>query len=304
MNEPFFAVAFFLFGLVFGSFLNVCIHRLPLGRSVVKPGSTCPNCGKPVRWYDNVPVVGWLVLRGRCRDCSHPIRFRYVAIELLTGMLFLGSYLAFGPTVEAAKYCAFSFLLLGLIATDAEHHLLPDALTLPGFWLGVALSLVVYVGGPTARLLPDSMPFDSELTLRAASLMNALIGAAVGAGFIWLVGRAYLAARGVEGMGFGDVKLMAMVGAFLGAAPTVLVLFLASLVGSLAGLFAMLLVWFKRRGRYGRARRADAASRAWQGARVLYRRFEIPFGVFLGSAALLAAYFGQPVIDWYAGLYR
>src|SRR3954469_19864486 len=144
----------FVLGLAFGSFLNVCIYRLPLGLSVVRPGSACPNCHESIAFYQNIPVLSWLVLRGRCHHCRARISARYLAVELLTGTLFLACYLHFGLTLAALKYSVFGFLLLGLIFTDAETQLLPDKLTLPGIILGTVFSLVVPVNDLASQLLP------------------------------------------------------------------------------------------------------------------------------------------------------
>jgi leader peptidase (prepilin peptidase) / N-methyltransferase len=296
------ALAVLLFGLALGSFLNVCLHRLPRGLSVVSPGSACPSCGRPIPARDNIPVLSWLLLRGRCRHCRARISPRYAAVELLTAALFLVFFLHFGPTLQFVKFCLFAFLLLGLIFTDAAHKLLPDAFTLPGLLLGVAFSLVVplevvavrgllWLAGLPALVLP----------WRLLSLAESLLGAAVGAGLIYAAGALYLRLRGVEGMGFGDVKLMAMVGAFLGAKLTLFTLFAASLLGSLFGLAAVLNVWIKRARRHRRRGRApaEARRRAWISAQLVYRHYEMPFGVFLGSMALLAALLGDPILRWY-----
>jgi len=143
--EPIFACAIFLFGLAFGSFLNVVIYRLPRQKSVVLPHSACPNCGAAIAPYDNIPVFSWLLLRGRCRKCETRISPRYILVELLTGIIFLLVFLEFGPTLATLKFCIFSFLLLGLIFIDAEHKLLPDRLTIPGLILGIFFSLFVPV---------------------------------------------------------------------------------------------------------------------------------------------------------------
>lgn len=228
------ASAIFLFGLLFGSFLNACIYRLPLGLSVVTPRSACPNCKQAIAFYDNVPVLSWLILRGRCRHCKTPISPRYLLIELLTGVLFLACYWYFGLTLATLKYCTLSFLLLGLIFTDAETKLLPDKMTLPGLALGVGFSLITPVNDLAAQFLPGmiNLPFSDDISVRLISLVDSLLGAAVGASFIYGAGAIYLRWRGSEGMGFGDVKLMAMVGAFLGIKLTVFTIFTASLAGS------------------------------------------------------------------------
>src|SRR6516225_3387707 len=152
--DPVFAAAIFALGLAFGSFLNVCIYRLPLGISVVTPRSACPKCKQGIALYDNMPVLSWLILRGRCRHCKARISPRYLLIELLTGLLFLACYAYFGWTLSTLKYCAFAFLLLGLIFTDAETKLLPDKLTLPGLALGIVFSLIVPVNDLISQFLP------------------------------------------------------------------------------------------------------------------------------------------------------
>ena len=152
--DPAFASAIFLLGLALGSFLNVCIYRLPLHLSVVRPGSACPTCQKPIRFYDNVPILSWLILRGHCRSCNARISPRYLVVELLTGALFLACYAHFGLTLATLKYCVFGFLLLGLIFTDAETHLLPDKMTLPGLGIGLLFSLAVPVNDLASQFLP------------------------------------------------------------------------------------------------------------------------------------------------------
>jgi leader peptidase (prepilin peptidase)/N-methyltransferase len=301
--DPVLAAAIFVLGLCFGSFLNVCIYRLPLGISVVTPRSACPKCKHGIALYDNMPVLSWLILRGRCRYCKAKISPRYLIIELLTGLLFLLCYWYFGFTISMVKYCAFGFLVLGLIFTDADTKLLPDKLTLTGLALGIAFSLFVPVNDLVSQFLPGmvSLPFSGDISERLFSLLDSLLGAAVGASFIYGAGAIYLRWRGTEGMGFGDVKLMAMIGAFLGVKLTVLTIFSASLAGSIVGLATVLIVWLKRTRRFAK-RFADAAAarqRAWQSAQVVYRNFQMPFGVFLGSMALVALFFGDRFLHWY-----
>lgn len=299
---------------------------MPRGLSVVSPRSACPNCGMAIAFYDNIPVLSWLVLRGRCRNCKAPISPRYAVVELLTGLLFVFSWLApqtawfesgyrrivagsFGPVdvpyepnALAFQLCALSFLLVGLIFTDAETKLLPDLLTKPGVAVGLAFSLLVPVEGPAHFLLRSVEQW------RVLSLVNSISGAVLGSAFILCVALAYEALRGVEGMGRGDVKLMALIGAFAGVKLTLLVLLLGSLIGSLFGLALIVFVWRKRLVRRRTRKTSESASkarsRAWQSAVLIYRNFEIPFGVFLGTAALFAVFGGSVLIDWYTSLYR
>jgi leader peptidase (prepilin peptidase) / N-methyltransferase len=305
--DPLFASAIFFFGLAFGSFLNVCIYRLPLDLSVVTPRSACPGCMQPIAFYDNIPVLSWLILRGRCRRCKARISPRYLLIELLTGLLWLACYWYFGLAISTIKYCAFSFLLLGLISTDAETKLLPDKLTIPGLALGLVFSLLVPVNDLASQFLPGilNLPFSGDVATRVLSLIDSVLGAVVGASFIYGAGAIYLRWRGMEGMGFGDVKLMAMVGAFLGMKLTIFTIFAASLAGSLFGLTTVLVVWMKRTRRFmQRLSDAHAARRrAWQSAQMVYRHYQMPFGVFLGSMAMLAFFVGNQFLRWYGRLW-
>jgi len=305
--DPIYAATIFVFGLAFGSFLNVCIHRLPLGESVAKARSACPGCKRPIAFYDNVPVISWLILRGRCRNCRCKISPRYLIVELLTAALFVACYSYFGLTMATLKYCVFGFLLLGLIFTDAETKLLPDKLTLPGLALGVLFSLLVPVRDVASQFLPAmvNLPFSADLASRLFSLLDSLLGAALGASFIYGAGAVYLRWRGAEGMGFGDVKLMAMVGAFLGIKLTILTIFAASLAGSLFGLTTVLVVWIKRTHRFSRrfATLQAARRRGWQSAQMVYRHYQMPFGVFLGSMALLALFVGNQFLSCYRRLW-
>jgi len=305
--DPVIASLIFFAGLAFGSFLNVCIHRLPLGRSVVTPRSACPTCKEPIAFYDNVPVLSWLILGGRCRQCKSKISPRYLLIELVTGVMFLACYWYFGLTLATLKFCTFAFLLLGLIFTDAETKLLPDKLTLPGLALGVIFSVLVPVNDLASQFLPGvvSLPFSGDVSLRVLSLLDSLLGAALGASFIYGAGAIYLRWRGTDGMGFGDVKLMAMVGAFLGMKLTIFTIFTASLAGSFFGLTTVFVVWVKRTHRFmKRLANAQAARRrGWQSAQVVYRNYQMPFGVFLGSMAMIAFFFGNRFLHWYGGLW-
>jgi leader peptidase (prepilin peptidase)/N-methyltransferase len=293
--------------LIFGSFLNVCIHRMPRGLSVVAPRSACPSCNQPIAAYDNIPVVSWLLLRGKCRHCKVAISARYAAVELLTGLLFGLSYMAAkGMPAEAIKYSVFCFLLVGLVFTDAETRLLPDLLTKPGIALGVLFSLLVRLEGPVETFLR------ANVNWRIVSLANSIAGALFGSAFLLAIALLYQAVRGVEGMGRGDVKLMALVGAFLGMKLTLFVLVLGTMVGSIFGGLLILAVWRKRLARRRRRVSNEPASiaraKAWSSAKLIYRNFEIPFGVFLGVAALVAVFFGDSLIDrymrWSMGLYQ
>jgi leader peptidase (prepilin peptidase)/N-methyltransferase len=248
-----------------------------------------------------------MILRGRCRNCKAYISPRYLVVELLTGAIFLACYAHFGATLATLKYCAFGFLLLGLIFTDAETHLLPDKMTLPGLALGLGLSLVVPVNDLASQLLPGlvSLPVSSEVSWHLLSLVDAVLGAVVGASFIYGAGAIYLRARGIEGMGFGDVKLMAMVGAFLGAKLTIFTLFSASIAGSLFGVSTVLAVWIKRtrrRMKLNHESAGDARRRAWVSAAIALRRHQMPFGVFLGGMAMVALFYGNSFLKWYWGL--
>jgi leader peptidase (prepilin peptidase) / N-methyltransferase len=301
--DPVFALAIFALGLAFGSFLNVCIYRLPKGLSVVAPRSSCPNCKNPISFYDNVPVISWLVLRGRCRHCRARISPRYLVVEVLTGLLFLFCYAHFGLTLATLKCCTFGFLLLGLIFTDAETQLLPDTLTLPGLALGLLFSLLIPVNDLVSQLLPGLTPLvSSSAPWRLLSLLDSVAGAVVGASFIYGAGAIYLRARGVEGMGLGDVKLMAMVGSFLGVRLTIITIFAASIAGSLFGVWTLLSVWMKRTQRrmvrhHEPAR--EARRRAWESAAIALRHLPMPFGVFLGGMAMVAFFYGNRFLRWY-----
>ena len=270
------AVFIFLFGLIIGSFLNVCIVRIPGGKSIVMPSSACPRCGAAIRPYDNIPVLSYLLLAGKCRKCKTKISPMYPAVELLTGLLFLACYQEFRLTAEALKWAVFSAIIIVLVFTDLRERLLPDAINYTGLGLGLLLSLFTKPSDGTAAWLANRS-FDFPPPLPFVSLADALIGAAIGSGLLWLVSEAYFRLRGREGMGLGDVKMMLMAGAFLGIKRTLLMIFAGSVLGSVLGLLFIL------------ARRKDS-------------EYELPFGTFLGMAALLVVFFGTPVINWYQSL--
>jgi leader peptidase (prepilin peptidase)/N-methyltransferase len=264
----------FLFGLIIGSFLNVCILRIPRRESVVLPASHCPVCSKPIQPYDNIPVVSWLLLRGRCRRCKARISALYPAVELLTGLLFVACYAAFGPSLEALKWIVFTALMVVLTITDARERILPDVVNFTGLGLGLALSLLTKPSDGTALWLSNRL-FAFPPPEPAISLADALLGAGVASGLLWLVAEGYFRLRGREGMGLGDVKMMAMAGAFLGVERALLTILLGSLLGSVIGLAV---IWVWRKG----------------------RDFELPFGTFLGAGAMLVVFFGSPALAWYA----
>ncbi|MBI3932191.1 MAG: prepilin peptidase [Acidobacteria bacterium] len=247
-------------GLVVGSFANVCIHRLPLRQSVVTPRSRCPACGAPIRALDNVPLLSYALLRGRCRSCRAPISARYPAVEALNGLIYLAIAAAWGVTPRAVLAMAFATALLVLALVDLEHHILPDRVTLPGIALGLVGS---FLSGPPHGPRP----------------LGALAAAAGGYAAFALVAEAYLTTRGIEGLGQGDWKMAAMLGAFLGWERLLLTVFVATLSGTLVGLGLMAA---KGRG----------------------LRHALPLGTFLGVAGLFVLLWGDPVVAWYKGVLR
>lgn len=295
----FFTVAAFVFGLAFGSFLNVCIYRMPRGLSVVAPRSACPNCGTPIAAYDNIPVLSWVVLGGKCRTCKTPISPRYLGVELLTALLFAACVWSFGTSLVALKFIVFSFLTLGLIFTDCENRLLPDLLTILGFILGLAFSLFVPLDGLFEYV------YVGVLNWRLLSLGDALLAAIIGGGFVWAAGELYFRMRGISGMGFGDVKLLMMIGAFLGARLTVLTIFAASISSAIIGLAMFPGVYRKRQKAISLQRRfADEKERKQEAYDSAMRCLRLPFGSFLGGAALFCVFFGDRLAGWYLGLFR
>ncbi|HVA71471.1 MAG TPA: prepilin peptidase [Candidatus Limnocylindrales bacterium] len=271
------ALFVFVFGLIIGSFLNVCISRLPQGKSVVSPGSRCPKCAKPIKPYDNIPVLSYLILGGKCRACKTRISPIYPAVELLTGLLFLACYLIFGNSVLTLKWAIFSAILIVLIFTDWRERVLPDAVNFAGLAIGLLISFFVRPDDGTALWIARRF-FEFPPPAPVISFADALIGAAVGGGLLWLVGEGYFRVRGREGMGLGDVKMMLMAGAFLGLRRTLLTILVGSLLGAILGAIFIL------------------ASRKGS-------EYELPFGTFLGMAALLVVFFGTPVVTWYQSMF-
>ena len=244
-----------LLGLVTGSYLNVVIHRLPRGESTVRPRSRCPWCGGGIRARDNLPVLSWLLLRGRCRRCGAPISWRYPALEALTAALFVAVERSFGFTLEALAALVFACLLLALAAIDVDQFLLPDRLTLPGIVVGLA----------------------AQPWLPRTSFLDAVLGVLVGAGLLILLINAWFWLRGEEGMGMGDVNMLAMVGAFLGWQGVLVTFVLATVTGALSGLALLAAGRLELRGR-------------------------LPFGLFLALGAFVALVAGDRLVAAYAGL--
>jgi leader peptidase (prepilin peptidase)/N-methyltransferase len=246
----------FVFGAALGSFLNVVIYRLPLGRSIVRPGSHCPKCQTPIAWYDNIPILSYLLLGGKCRRCKTKISVRYPLVELVSALAAAGVVWRYGLTLEAAWIYAFLAIMLAITLIDWDHQIIPDPLSLGGVvlgWVGAAVCLDI-------------------------GLVQSLVGSLVGAGVILVIAGLYKMLRRVDGMGGGDVKLMALIGAFLGWKMVFPVLFLAALFGSLYG------AWLIRGGGHGKT--------------------AVAFGSFLAPAACLMMFAGQRLLDFYLGLGR
>jgi len=250
----------FLFGLLTGSFLNVCIYRLPKDESVVRPRSRCPHCGHPIRWYDNIPVVSFLLLGGRCRDCRAALSLVYPAVELATGLLFALVVSRFGLTLASAKYAALVSMMLILGTADLFDRLLPDQVTLGGAAAGVVLSLIRPLDPGLVSLLLGL--WGIRLGPVTASALESVTGAAAASGMLYLVAEIYYRVRFREGMGLGDVKMMALIGAFLGLGPAIWVVMVASVMGAALGL--VFIVVFRKGMQY-----------------------ELPFGTFLALAGIL-----------------
>jgi leader peptidase (prepilin peptidase) / N-methyltransferase len=242
---------FLIFGLMIGSFLNVCIYRMPRGESVVHPGSHCTKCGKAIKLYQNIPIVSWILLRAKCASCGDSISIIYPLIEAATGALFVAHYLWFGLDPILIPRLIFACALLVLAFIDLEHRILPNPITLGGIVVGFLFSFLFPPGWQAS-----------------------LIGILLGGGVLFVVGELYLRVRGIEGMGMGDVKMLGMIGAFLGWKAVIVTIMLASISGALVGVILLL------------AQKGD-------------KQYPLPFGTFLSAAALVASFFGDAFMDWY-----
>jgi len=240
----------FLFGVTLGSFLNVCIYRIPRGESLILPGSRCPNCREEIAFYDNLPILSYIILKGRCRNCGYKIPLRYPFVELLNGILYISLFSSFGWGFPFIAYSAFISSLIVVTFIDLDYQIVPDRITIPGIILGILLS---------STLLP-------------LGLKDSLSGALIGGGLFYL---AAILSRG--GMGGGDIKLISMIGAFIGWKGALTTIFLGALSGSLVGIF---LIVFRGKG----------------------RKHKIPFAPFLGLGAVLSLFWGDEIIEWYLTL--
>lgn len=263
LQPPYGEILAALFGLIVGSFLNVVIHRMPLEQSIVKPRSYCPRCKHFIAWHDNIPVLSYLFLLGKCRHCHEAISIRYLAVEVLTGLVSVQAFLYFdrSPLFYFAYFCLLLAPLLALVFIDLKHRIIPDAISLPGILIGVAVHYLDAPPGWEMRTLLDS-----------------LIGIAVGGGFLFLVAFAYEKVKKREGLGGGDVKLAAMLGAFFGWQPVLMILLIASVLGSLVGLVVVLV------------------KKNWQ--------YALPFGPFLAVSAYVQLFWGDRLLRWYLGLFH
>jgi leader peptidase (prepilin peptidase)/N-methyltransferase len=283
ISQPFFFIVIAVFGAIIGSFLNVVIYRLPREESIVLPSSKCPSCGAAISFYDNVPVLSYVMLGARCRKCKTHISARYPAVEALTAFLFVASAWHDGFSIVLPFDLVFVTAVTALVFIDAEHMILPNAITYPGmvFALVARLAIPFLTGTPHFDDLPMLLSgMLAGMPVWAASLIGALIGALIGGGSLWLMGWTWERLRGIEAMGLGDVKMMFMVGAYLGWRLTILNIFLGVLSGSLIGIVLM----------------------ARQGKRNM--QMLLPFGVFLGIGAIAALLIGPQIVEWYAGQFR
>ena len=261
-----------LLGLIIGSFLNVCIHRWPRDESVVRPRSRCPHCRNALSWYDNIPLVSYVVLRGQCRYCSAPISIRYPLVELLNGLFYLYLVSRFGWQLSTAKMGVFVSMMLVLIFTDIADYILPDEITLGGLSTGLLLSPFLHVDARFTQVfwtLGNSNPAPWVMSLVESTFSAAFVG-----GFLYALRAAYFRLRRIEGLGLGDVKMMAMVGAFWGLSTTIGVLLIGSLVGAITGSLIVLI---------GRKK--------WT--------HELPFGAYLGAGSIMVVVWGEDIGRWW-----
>jgi len=272
----------FAFGAIVGSFLNVVIHRVPNEESIVFPNSACPKCKNPIKPYDNLPMLSWLILGGKCRNCKEKIAWRYPAVELLTALLFVLTFWAIGFNAFLPICFIFVATMVSLIFIDAEHMILPNVINFPLLGLALLVRLlypIFFSSEDVLKYFPDlaHSPLTSLQTqpLWLVSLIGAVLGGLVGGGFLWLVGELWKRLRGVDAMGLGDVKMMFAVGALLGWRLTLLTIFLGAFSGAVIGVFVV-----------SRQKEKDMQT-------------QIPFGIFLGIGSILALLFGEQLIGWY-----
>ena len=263
-------------GLKIGSFLNVCIVRIPRRQSVVSPRSSCTHCGQALKPYDNIPLISFLLLRGKCRFCNATISWQYPVVEALTTAIYWGTFVSYGLQWKTAVLLVFFSALIVLVFIDLNHRLLPDVITLPGIALGIVLSVLVGIEDDAGTALIQ-LAAHPDSSVRWGWLASSLLGAFACGGFLWLVGAVYFKLKKVEGLGGGDLKLMGMVGAFLGVKLGLLTIMLGSVFGVLVGLA------------YIRMTGKDY-------------RYPLPFGSFLGIAAVGVALWGEQLLSWYLGI--
>lgn len=268
----------FVVGAAIGSFLNVCIGRWPEGLSVVKPRSRCPKCGHQIKATENIPILSWIFLRGRCSNCRERISIQYPIVELIVGLIWLDIYFHFGLTFTAFRIAVFATVLLGIAITDAKHFLIPDGFTVFGLFFVLATALIaLYLG----QAEPFARPWD------------AILGMCVGAGAISIVGWLGEVWLKRPAMGFGDVTLMAVVGAAVGPVRSLLTIFIGA---ALAPIVLLAIVYpLSARGLAGDKGQTELALEAGGG----WRKKELPFGVFLAPAGLIALLHGDQIIAWY-----
>lgn len=252
ISYGFLLLLIFLFGLCIGSFLNVCIYRIPESKSIVSPGSMCPGCGNPIKVYDNIPVLSYIILKAKCRNCSAHISLRYPTVELLTGLITLSTFLKFGPGMEAVIYFIFIATLVVITFIDMDHRIIPDVISIPG--------IIVF--------------FVAALLIPTVSVRDSLLGILAGGGILFIIAELYFRVTGKEGMGGGDVKLLAMIGALVGWQGVLFTIFVSSLVGTVIGIIVMLI----------------------QGKNL---KLAVPFGPFLSIGAVVYVFFGTEFINWY-----